>query len=259
MKKNKVKELWREGKATIGTWLALGSPITAEIIANIGFDWVLVDTEHASIDIRTTQSIIQAISTTNTVPIVRVPWNDPMSIKRALDAGACGLVIPMVNSREEAIRAVQASRYPPMGIRSYGGPRVRLYGGLDYFEHSNEEIVVIVQIEHVDAVNRIDEILSVEGVDAFFIGPMDLAASLGIKLGLDNPDPRHIEAVSKVMAAGKKHHVPGGILVGSPEAVKQRIAEGFQFIGLSSDESFLRSAASVAFNKIVGDRKVPFL
>ena len=256
MKRNRVKELWREGKATVGTWLALGSPIVAEIIAHMGFDWVVIDTEHGTIDIETTQSIIQAMFATATVPIVRVPWNDPALIKRTLDAGAYGLVIPMVNSREDAARAVQASRYPPIGIRSYGGPRVRLYGGADYFEHANEEIAIIVQIEHINAVNHIDEILSVEGIDAFFIGPNDLAASMGVKLGLDNPDPRHIEAVNKVLAAGKKRHIPGGILVGSPEAVNQRIAQGFQFIALSSDEGFLRSAASVAFNKIVKDRKV---
>jgi 4-hydroxy-2-oxoheptanedioate aldolase len=217
---------------------------------------VVIDTEHGSIDIETTQAIIRAIADTDTVPVVRVPWNDPMPIKRALDAGAYGLVIPMVNSREEAIKAVQASRYPPDGIRSYGGPRVRLYGGVDYFEHANEEIALIVQIEHIDAVNRIDEILSVKGVDAFFIGPSDLGISMGLKPGLDNTDPRHVEAVSKVMAAGKRHQVPGGILVGSPEAVNQRISEGFQFIGLSSDEGFLRSGASAALNKVTKDRKV---
>jgi len=256
LKKNRVKELWREGKAAVGTWLVLGSPITAEIVASMEFDWVVIDTEHGSIDIGMTQTIIQAISTTNTVPMVRVPWNDPMSIKRALDAGAYGLVIPMVNSREEAIRAVQAARYPPVGFRSYGGPRARLYGGMDYFEHANEEIALIMQIEHIDAVNCIDEILSVEGVDAFFIGPSDLAISMGLKPGMDNTDPRHVEAVSKILAAGKKHHVPGGIHVGSPEAVNERMAQGCQFIALASDERFLRSAASAALSKVVADRKV---
>ncbi|GAI93415.1 unnamed protein product [marine sediment metagenome] len=216
MKKNRVKELWRKGEATVGTWLALGSPIVAEIIAHIGFDWVVIDTEHSAIDIETTQSIIQAMSATGTVPIVRVPWNDPALIKRALDAGAYGLVIPMVNSREDAARAVQASRYPPIGIRSYGGPRVRLYGGSDYFEHANEEIAIIVQIEHVDAVSHIDEILSVAGIDAFFIGPNDLAASMGVKLGLDNPDPRHIEAVSKGFGGRKEAPYSRGNLSGQP-------------------------------------------
>jgi 4-hydroxy-2-oxoheptanedioate aldolase len=256
LKKNRVKELWREGKATVGTWVVLGSPITAEIIANMGYDWVVIDTEHGSIDIGTTQSIVQAVLYTSAVPIVRVPWNDPALIKRALDAGAYGLVIPMVNSREEAIRAVQAARYPPLGIRSFGGPRTRLYGGVDYFEHANEEIAVIVQIEHIDAVNRADEIISVDGIDAFFIGPSDLAISLGLKPGLDQTDPRHVEAVSKVLEVGKRHGVPGGIQVGSAEAVNERIAQGFQFIALSSDEGLLRSAASSALSKVVTDRKV---
>ncbi len=256
MKKNRVKELWREGKAAVGVWMVLGSPITAEIIANLGYDWVVVDTEHGAIDIGTMQSIIQAISYTSTVPMVRVAWNDPALIKRALDAGAYGLVIPMVNSPEDAVQAVQAARYPPLGIRSYGGPRARLYGGVDYFEHANEEIALVVQIEHIDAVNRADKILSVAGVDAFFIGPSDLAISMGIKPGLDQTDPRHVAAVSKVLAAGKKHGVPGGIHVGSAEAANERIAQGFQFIGLSSDEGFVRSAASSALSKVVKDKKV---
>jgi 4-hydroxy-2-oxoheptanedioate aldolase len=250
LKKNRVKELWREDKAAVGTWLALGSPIVAEIISTMGFDFAVIDTEHAPIDIGTTQTIIQAMSASNTVPIVRVPWNDPALIKRALDAGAYGLVIPMVNNKEEAIKAVQASRYPPIGLRSYGGPRARLYGGDDYFEHSNEEIALVVQIEHIDAVNNIDEILTVDSIDAFFIGPNDLAASMNIKLGLDNPDPRHVEAIRKVVAAGKKHGVPGGILVGNPEATNQRIAQGFKLVAVSSDEGFLRSAASAAYNKV---------
>ncbi|MDP6448844.1 MAG: aldolase/citrate lyase family protein [Dehalococcoidales bacterium] len=256
MKKTRVKELWRNGEAAVGTWLVLGSPIAAEIIAHLGFDWVVIDTEHGSIDIDTTQSIVQAISTTDTVPIIRVPWNDPMSIKRALDAGAYGLVIPMVNSREEAISAVKATRYPPLGNRSYGGPRVRLYGGVDYFEHANEEIPLIVQIEHIDAVNHVDEILSVEGIDGFFIGPSDLAISLGLKPGLDNTNPKHVAAVSRILASGKKHGVAGGIQVGSAEAVNERITQGFQFIALTGDDGFLRSAALAAVNKVNKDRKV---
>jgi len=256
LKKNRVKELWRNGEAAVGTWLVLGSPITAEIIAQMGFDWVVVDTEHGSIDIGTTQSIIQAVSTTGTVPMVRVPWNDPMSIKRALDAGAYGLVIPMVNSREEVISAVNATRYPPVGNRSYGGPRVRLYGGVSYFENANEEIALMVQIEHIDAVNNVDEILSVEGIDGFFIGPSDLAISMGLKPGLDNTDSRHVDAVNKTLAASQKYGVAGGIQVNTPEAVNERIAQGFKFIALTSDEGFLRGAALSAFSKVSQDRKV---
>jgi 4-hydroxy-2-oxoheptanedioate aldolase len=251
LKKNRVKELWREEKAAVGVWMVLGSPITAEILANMGFDWVVVDTEHGSIDIGTTQSMIQAVSYTSAVPMVRVPWNHPMPIKRALDAGAYGLVIPMVNSREEAVQAVQATRYPPLGERSYGGPRARLYGGVDYFEQANEEIALILQIEHIDAVNHADEILSVEGVDAFFIGPSDLAISMGLKPGLDQADSRHRDAINRALEAGKRHGVAGGIHVGSAEAANERIVQGFRFVGLSSDEGFIRNAASSALGKLV--------
>ena len=124
-----------------------------------------------------------------------------------------------------------------------GGPRFRLYGGADYFEHSSEEILVIVQIEHINAVKNIDEIITVEGVDAFFIGPYDLAASMNIKLGMYNKDPKHIKAVADALAAGKKHGVPAGIQVGNSEAAKQRIDEGFRLVAISSDEGFLMSAA----------------
>ncbi|NQT05691.1 MAG: 2,4-dihydroxyhept-2-ene-1,7-dioic acid aldolase, partial [Dehalococcoidia bacterium] len=140
---------------------------------------------------------------------------------------------------------------------SFGGPRTRLYGGADYFEHANEEIALMVQIEHVDAVNSADEILSVEGIDGFFIGPSDLAISMGLKPGLDQTDPRHVGAISKVLEVGKRHGVQGGIQVGSAEAVNERIAQGFKFIALSSDEGFLRNAASSALGNVVKDRKVP--
>lgn len=250
MRKNLVKQLWRDGKAAVGVWLMLGSPLVAEIVADLGFDFIVVDTEHGSIDINTTHSMIQAVLATKAVPMVRVPWNDPALIKRALDAGAYGIIAPMVSSREEAIRAVQATRYPPTGIRSYGGPRIKLYGGIDYFEHANEEIAVIVQIEHIEAVNRIDEILSVDGIDALFIGPSDLAISMGLKPGFEQKDPKHIDAVDRVLEASKKHRIPAGIHVGNAETAKQRIAQGFQFIGLSSDEGFLRSAALAALSQL---------
>ena len=255
MKKNLVKDLWREGKAAIGVWLTLGSPIIGEIIASLGYDFVVIDTEHAAIGIETTQSIIQGISGTSTVPIVRVAWNEPALIQRVLDAGAYGIIIPMVNSREEAIRAVKSCRYPPEGIRSYGGPRVKLYGGIDYYRHANQEIAIIVQIEHIDAVNKIDEILSVDGIDAFLIGPADLAVSLRLEPSLDHISSEYIAAIDKTLEVGKRFHIPAGIFVTTPEAAKAHISQGFQFVGLASDEHFLRIAATAARDKVFGDRK----
>ena len=255
MRKNRVKQLWEEGKATVGTWLSLGSPNVAEYMAHAGFDWVLIDMEHSAIDITTTQTMLQVVSATDTVPIVRVAGNDPTLIKCALDAGAYGVLIPMVNSRQEAIRAVEASRYPPVGIRGVAPGRTLLYAGDDYLEHANEEIAVIIQIEHIDAIDRADEILSVEGIDAYFIGPLDLAASMGTKLELDNSDPRHIEAVSQVLAVGKQHNMPAGIFAGSAEEVNKRIAQGFQFISLLNDAGLLMGAAQEALAKVTKDRR----
>ncbi|MBI4299763.1 MAG: hypothetical protein HY677_01405 [Chloroflexi bacterium] len=246
MRKNTVKEKWRRGEPTVGTWLNLGSPLSAEMLAHAGFDWLTVDQEHYAIDLGMLQSIFQAISTTDTIPMVRLAWNDPILIKRSLDAGAYGLVVPMINSREDAIRAVQASRYPPQGFRSMGGGRKALYAGADYPEHANEEIAVIVQIEHIDAVRNVDDILTVEGVDAFFIGPNDLAASMGLPIGLDNPHPDHMAAVAKVLEAGKRHGVPAGIHTGSGQEVLRRIEEGFQFIAISGDSGFMTRAAQDA-------------
>ena len=152
---NTVLHTLRRGEATFGTWVALGNSLAAQILADVGFDWLVIDSEHGSIDIETVARITEAVGRTGCIPMVRVPWNDPGSIKRALDAGAYGIVVPMVNSQKEALQAVESSRYPPRGIRSYGGPRARLYGGVDYLNNANQEIAVILQIEHVNAVERI--------------------------------------------------------------------------------------------------------
>lgn len=250
MRPNKVKRRWQEGQPSVGSWLSLGNPLAAELLAHVGFDWLVVDLEHNAIDLADLQSIFQAIATTDTVPMVRVPGNDPQIIKRVLDIGAYGVVIPNVKSGAEAEQAVAACRYPPQGFRGVGTLRGRLYGGPDYLERANEEIAVIVMIEHIEAVRRAEEILGTPGVDAAFIGPNDLAASMGLPLGLDNPHPEHQAAVAAVLAAGQKLGVPVGIHCGSVEAVNQRIAEGFLWLALSSDAGFLMEAALGAFRKL---------
>jgi 4-hydroxy-2-oxoheptanedioate aldolase len=250
MRENKVKRQWREGKPSVGTWLCLGNPLAAEILAHVGFDWLTVDMEHNAIDVADTQALLQAIATTDTMPFVRVPWNDPQIIKRVLDIGAYGVVIPNVLDRREAEQAVAACRYPPEGIRGVGTLRGRLYGGPDYTDAANREIAVIAMIEHIDAVNRADDIISTPGVDAVFIGPNDLAASMGLPLGLDNPHPEHQKAVAHVLATGKRLGVPVGIHCGNFEAVNQRIAEGFLWLALSTDAGLLAEAAHGAFQRL---------
>lgn len=249
MKKNTVKEKLVAGKPSVGTWLSLASPISAEYMAHAGFDWLVVDTEHSPIGFETTVQCFQAICTTDTIPMARVAWNDSMLMKRLLDAGAMGLVVPMVNSAEEAEKAVKSMKYPPEGFRSLGGGRAGLYGS-DYMSWANDEIAVIVQIEHIDAVNKADEILSVKGVDACFIGPNDLAGSMGLKPDIHCRHPEHEKAVMRVLETAKKVGKPAGIHCVTVEAVNRRIDQGFQFIAMSSDAGLLREAATKVVSEI---------
>jgi 4-hydroxy-2-oxoheptanedioate aldolase len=256
MRANRVKQLWKDGKASVGSWMNLGSPLCAEIMSHLGFDWIAVDAEHGPWDLETIQHQFVALSTSDTVPMIRVPGNDAAYINRVLDAGAYGVIVPMVNSREDALRAVQACRYPPLGSRSMGFGRADQYAGKDYKAKANEEIALVVQIEHIDAVKHIDEILSVPGIDALFIGPADLAASMGIPVVLgDNPDPRHQEAIRTIIASARTHRIPAGIHVATAEDANRRIREGFQFIALGTDVFFLVGAARAALGQLVREPK----
>jgi 4-hydroxy-2-oxoheptanedioate aldolase len=251
MRANKVKQLWKAGKPAVGSWMNLGSPLCAEIMGHLGFDWIAVDAEHGAVGIETIAHMFLALGTSDTVPMIRVSGNDPDVIARVLDAGAYGIIVPMVNSREDAEKAVQACRYPPLGSRSMGFGRVDQYAGKDYKAHANEEIALVVQIEHIDAVKNIEAILSVPGIDGLFIGPADLAASMGIPVVLgDNPDPRHQEAIRTIVAAAKAHAIPAGIHVATAEDVNRRIREGFQFIALGTDVFFMTGAARAALGQV---------
>jgi 4-hydroxy-2-oxoheptanedioate aldolase len=245
MRANRVKQLLRAGEPALGTFMALGSTLGAEQLAQVGFDWLVIDQEHGAIDATLTQALLQAISTTDTVPLVRVPWNSGDWIKRALDAGAYGLVVPMVNDRAGAEAAVRATRYPPQGGRSIGGSRTRLYGGPDYVEHANDEILLIVQIEHITAVENAREILSVPGIDGYFIGPSDLCASMGLPNTWDPDFPEYWAALEKVQRVAQELGVPAGIHA-SPGRVAALIEKGYRFVAVGFDISFMASAATAA-------------
>lgn len=244
MKKNKVKEKLNAGKVSVGLWSSIGSPDVVEALANIGFDWIVFDMEHGPLTIDKVQTLIIATSGTETVPMIRVAWNDPVLIKRALDIGAYGLVIPLVNSKDEAIRAVHSCKYPTKGMRGVSPRRASTYflDIKDYLKRADEEIMVITQVEHIDAVNNIDQILSVDGIDAFFIGPWDLSASMGYITELLKIHPKVTEAINKVLEAGKRHGVPAGIWGGSVENVKKYAAQGFQLITLCEDLDYILKA-----------------
>ncbi|MHB1134416.1 MAG: HpcH/HpaI aldolase family protein [Chloroflexota bacterium] len=250
MRPNTAKRLLKEGKPAIGTWMNFASVGAAEVMAHAGWDWIVVDMEHGAIDLETMTSMFIAIGTTNTIPMCRVPWNDPMEIKRVLDAGSYGIVVPMVNSAEEARAAVSAAKYPPVGIRSAGGGRWRYWAGPDYMQYANEEILVVVQIEHIDAVRNVREILSVPGVDACFIGPNDLAWSMDLQFATGDARKAHEEAIQEVLRVAKEVGVPAGIHARSQEEVVTRIKQGFQYIACLNEGHFMFDGAAQAVKHI---------
>ncbi len=242
MRENSAKAKWRAGEVTHGAWLSVPSSFSAEIMAHQGFDWITVDMQHGLIDYQVAVQMLQAISQTATVPFVRVPWNEPGIIGKMLDAGAYGVIIPMVNSPEEAQAAVAACRYFPDGARSFGPARASYYGGADYFGGANREIAVIPMVETKQAVARLDEILSVPGIDAVYVGPADLSITLGLPPGMDNGGAFE-EARKAIAAACKRHGVTAGIHASAALAAKHAAA-GYQMITISSDSGSIAAGAA---------------
>lgn len=244
MRINHVRRRLESGEPSIGTWLSLPSPEAAEFIGELAFDWLVVDTEHNAIDITTLSRMFTAMRPSGIAPMVRIPWNTAENVKRVLDAGAWGIVFPMVNSREEAERAVEASRYHPAGNRSVGGGRHALgfeTTGAEYYRNANEQVLVIAQIEHIRGVENADDILSVPGIDACFIGPNDLAASMGLGLGvpLESDMPELVAAIRTVRETCNRRSVAPGIHTSGAAAVQQRINEGFQFCAMASELKYM--------------------
>lgn len=249
---NPLKHRLAQGHPSVGSWLLTPSCVAAEAMSYAGFDWVVIDTEHGAVNPESVENIIRTIERTDVVPMVRVAWNDPVLIKLALDRGAMGIVVPWVSTREEAERAISACMFPPKGLRGIGGGRTTMYGqdGGGYMREANDNIIVIVQIETAQAVENIDDILSVEGVGAAFVGPADLSASLGIPGRLD--DDIFEQAVSQVLASGKKQGVPTGMYLASPEAVARRIRQGWQLMALANDLDHMLNGARQALATVHG-------
>jgi len=242
----------KERQTTIGSWITLAHPAIAEIMAKAGFDWLAVDMEHSVITIREAEELIRVIDLCGVVPLVRLSANDPVQIKRVMDAGAHGVIVPMVNSATEAEQAVSAVRYPPQGKRGVGLARAQGYGsGFDkYLDWVNKESVVIVQVEHIDAVNNLESILSVEGVDGFIIGPYDLSGSLGVPGQFDHPLMQ--EAMQRIKTVGTASGKSPGIHVIEPksEELKNRIEQGYCFVAYSLDIRMLDCACCNGLNSV---------
>jgi 4-hydroxy-2-oxoheptanedioate aldolase len=250
VKVNTVKRALKEGKPQVGTWLSLGSPVAARFVARTGLPWLTVDMEHSHTDIQTAAHIFGAIADAGCVPLVRVATGRHDLIKTVLDCGAYGIVAPMVMTADEARAIVAACKYPPRGNRSVGGSFTGLNFGCtaeEYLRRADDEILVIIQTEHIDAVNRVDEIYSVPGIDAVFVGPNDLSASMRGPDG-SPPSKEAFEAtLTRVREACRRHGIAPGMHTFSVEAARQRIAEGWQFLAVNSELKFLlEGAAAVA-------------
>jgi 4-hydroxy-2-oxoheptanedioate aldolase len=242
MRENPLKRLWQQDKPAFGGWLTIGNSFTAEVMAHQGLDWLVVDLQHGIIDYETAVPMLQAISTTATTPIVRVPWNEPGVLMKVLDAGAYGVIVPLVNDRAQAEAAVQACRYPPLGSRSYGPARAVYYAGADYFQRANEEVLVIAQIETVEALDNLEEIVAVPGLDAVYIGPQDLTISLGLAPEMDGEAEEYVKARRRVVEACRAAGVVPGIH-SRPDTAQTRIAEGFRMVLATMDLRALVRAA----------------
>ncbi|MBI2887766.1 MAG: 2,4-dihydroxyhept-2-ene-1,7-dioic acid aldolase [Chloroflexi bacterium] len=247
MRPNRVKALWREGKAVMVGWQSTADTYVAETMAHAGLDALVLDMQHGmGIGPDRAAQWLQVVSSTDTVPMVRVPWNEPVFIQWALDAGAYGVVVPLVNSYEEAARAGGACRYAPVGYRSVGPNRARLYAGADYIEHAGDEVVCLVMIEHPDTVARAAELARAPGIDGFYIGPSDLAVAMGLSASTGQQDTRHAEACQRVLEAARAQGLVAGIHCGGPEQAAQRFAQGFQLCPVASDIGLVSSGAAAA-------------
>lgn len=236
-----LKQKLKKRKLTIGSWITIGHTVVAEIMAKVGYDWLTVDMEHSAITLDIAQDLIRVIELCGVVPLVRVGENDPNLIKRVMDAGAHGVIVPMVNSKDDAEKSVASVQYPPKGFRGVGLARAQKYG-VDfegYKKWNEQESIVIVQIEHIKAVENLESILSVPGVDGFIIGPYDLSGSLGVPGQFDHPEM--LKALNRVKDVSEKMNALSGFHVIPPEveALQEKIREGYKFIAHSLDILFL--------------------
>lgn len=252
MRENRLKLLWAENKAAVNGWCAIPSSFSAEVMAHQGWDSLTIDLQHGMIDYQAAIPMLQAISTTSTVPMVRVPWLEPGILMKVLDAGAYGVICPMISTREDAERLVVACRYPPQGGRSFGPIRATLYGGADYPAHANETVAVFAMIETRQALDNLDEIVAVEGLDAVYIGPSDLASALGYKPGFDRSEPELVEAIDLVLAKARERNLVAAIHNGSAAYARSMIEKGFRLVTVGSDARFIASGAAAALAEMRG-------
>lgn len=250
MRQNNLKSLLAKGEKITNAWLSIPSAYLAEGAGHQGFDSVTVDLQHGMIGFETAVSMLQAISATPAVPLVRAPSNAPEAIMHLLDAGAYGVVCPMISTKAETECFVAACRYPPVGSRSFGPARGKLYGGPDYFDAANDQILAIPMIETAQALENIDDILAVPGVDMIYVGPNDLALDLGEKPGAELNEGATKDAIKHILSRAKSAGISTGIFCGDAELAKRRADEGFDLVTPGNDFGLLMSAMAEANKRI---------
>ena len=251
MRKNKLKELFKKNIPIINTWLAIPSSFSAEVMANQGWDSVTIDMQHGLIDYSNAVNMLQAISTTNTMPLARVNWNEPGQIMKILDAGSYGIICPMVSNRKEAENFVQACQYPPKGYRSFGPIRASIYGGSDYAKNANEEILKLAMIETKEALEKLDEILDTPNLDGVYIGPAELSLAVGEEPGFDRPEnTKAYKEILRILESAKKRNLLAGLHNGTAEYANKMIKKGFNLVTVGSDSRYITSGAKSDLEKL---------
>ena len=246
---NGIRHKWAEGKPVINGWLSIASPFVAEIMAAQGYDSVTIDLQHGFVGYEVATSMLQALRASGVTPMVRVPWLDPGDIMKALDAGAYGIICPMINSRQEAERLVSYMRYPPHGVRSFGPTRALFSAGSDYGQHADKEVLCLAMIETAEAMKNLEAIVSTPGLDGVYIGPADLTLGLTGRryaTGFDREEPEMVEAIRKVLEKSHAAGIRAALHCGTPAYAAKAVGWGFDLVTISNDVRLLAGAAQAS-------------
>jgi len=251
MRKNKLKQIFSEGKAVVNGWLQIPSSFSAEVMAHQGWDSLTIDMQHGVIDYPNALQMLQAISTTNVVPMARVNWNEPGQIMKILDAGSYGVICPMISNREQAEKFVQACLYPQEGYRSFGPIRGLQHGGTEYVKHANKEILKLAMIENKEALDNLDKIMSTPGLDGIYIGPADLSLAIDTEPGFDKEKSSPtFPVIENILKHAKKNNIVAGIHNATPEYAIKMIEMGFQLVTIGSDQRYMSAGAKLTLEKL---------
>ncbi|MYN13303.1 2,4-dihydroxyhept-2-ene-1,7-dioic acid aldolase [Pusillimonas sp. TS35] len=258
MHANRLKQLWNNGKPALNGWLSTASPFTAELMAEQGYDSLCIDMQHGLIGYADSLHMLQAMRASQVVPLVRVPWLDPAHIMKALDAGAYGIICPMISNREQAEALVSYMRYPPQGARSSGPTRAGVVSGANYGAEADEQLICLAMIETREAVENLEEIVATPGLDGVYIGPVDLTLALAGKrlpVGFDRTEPEMVEVIQRILATAHKAGIRAGLHCGSPTYAAKAVEWGFDIVTVSNDVRLLATAAAASvkdFRRMTG-------